>query len=173
MMKKLTAVLMFALFAALPVLADDAVRLIATDDILENSSVLADYEIVSSGQPDAEVLRLLGEAGFTTIIDLRTESEDRGFEEQAAVESLGMSYISLPIAGADGITFENAEELDRLIESGEGRVFVHCASGNRVGALIALGASMQGASREDAIAAGKSAGMTRLEPLVTEKLTEK
>ena len=64
MMKKLTAVLMFALFAALPVLADDAVRLIATDDILENSSVLADYEIVSSGQPDAEVLRLLGEVVY-------------------------------------------------------------------------------------------------------------
>ena len=173
MIRKPTAALLFVLLAAFPVLADDAVRLIATEDILADSSVLADHAVVSGGQPDAEVLRLLGEAGFTTIIDLRTDAEDRGFGEQAAVESMGMSYVTLPIAGADGITFENAEELDRLIEGSEGRVFVHCASGNRVGALIALGASMQGASREEAIAAGQAAGMTRLEPLVIEKLTEK
>ena len=49
---------------------------------------------------------------------------------------------------------------------------MHCASGNRVGALMALRASQNGASAEEAMAAGKAAGLTRLEPVVAKRLEE-
>jgi hypothetical protein len=48
---------------------------------------------------------------------------------------------------------------------------VHCASGNRVGALLALRANrLEGASPEDALELGLDAGLTRLEPAVREAL---
>ena len=112
------------------------------------------------------------EAGFVAVIDLRGEEEDRGIDEVAAVEALGMRYVSLPVHGADDVTFENAEELDRLLGEFDGPVLVHCASGNRVGALVALRASAAGASDDEALAAGKAAGLTRLEPAVAERLAE-
>lgn len=38
----------------------------------------------------------------TSVIDLRALTEDRGFDQKAAVEGLGMSYVNLPVAGAGG-----------------------------------------------------------------------
>ena len=119
-----------------------------------------------------ETLAIAREAGFVAVIDLRGEEEDRGIDEVAAVEALGMRYVSLPVHGADDVTFENAEELDRLLGEFDGPVLVHCASGNRVGALVALRASAAGASDAEALAAGKAAGLTRLEPAVAERLAE-
>jgi protein tyrosine phosphatase (PTP) superfamily phosphohydrolase (DUF442 family) len=56
----------------------------------------------------------------------------------------------------------------RLI--GDEPVLLHCASGNRVGALIALGTRLKGAETEAAIAKGKQWGLTGLEPIVRGKL---
>jgi protein tyrosine phosphatase (PTP) superfamily phosphohydrolase (DUF442 family) len=51
-------------------------------------------------------------------------------------------------------------------------VLVHCGSSNRVGAVFALRAKMNGANDEDALAFGKSAGMTSLESTVKTRLEE-
>ena len=46
---------------------------------------------------------------------------------------------------------------------------MHCASGNRVGALMAISSvELDGATVEDAIAVGKAWGLTRLEGRVRE-----
>jgi len=37
-------------------------------------------------------------------------------DERATVEGLGMSYIPLPIVGEGAINFDNANELDQLLE---------------------------------------------------------
>jgi len=150
-----------------------SVLAIAIDDIRSGDVQLGDQDQVSTGQPDIAVLSLAKEAGFSAIVDLRGESEDRGFEEAAEVEALGMRYISLPISGAEGVNFDNAAELDRVLAEIDGPVLLHCASGNRVGALIALRAKLHGASNEDALSTGKAAGLTRLEPVVTARLQEK
>ena len=68
------------------------------------------------------------------------------------------------------ISFENAERLDSLIEQYDGPVLVHCGSGNRVGALLALRESLNGASDEEALEYGREGGMTRLEDVVKERL---
>ena len=59
-----------------------------------------------------------------------------------------------------------------MLESYDGPVLIHCASSNRVGALLALRESLRGASDEEALEFGKQAGMTRLEPLVKERLAD-
>ena len=135
--------------------------------------LLSAVPISFRAEPDKQVLSLAKEAGFTTIIDLRGESEDRGMDEAAEVEALGMRYVTLPIAGAGDVTFDNAAALDKILADIDGPALVHCASGNRVGALFALREKMSGASDEDALAVGKAAGLTRLEGVVKERFQEK
>ena len=68
-------------------------------------------------------------------------------------------------------SFENAKKLHDLLGDNAEDTFVHCGSGNRVGALMALRAyEYEGASLEEAIEIGKSAGMTRLEGEVRSQL---
>jgi len=151
----------------------DSVTAIKTADIKSDVSLLKGVQAVSTGQPDAEILALAKEAGFTTVVDMRRPTEDRGMDEAAEVAALGMRYIALPVDGANGVTYDNAAELDKILAAADGPVLLHCASGNRVGALHALSKKMAGASSEDALAAGKAAGLTRLEPVVVERLQEK
>lgn len=77
-----------------------------------------------------------------------------------------MSYHSLPVDGAAGLSLKNVKALDQLLkQAGDEKVFLHCASGNRVGALMALrSALIYGENTEAAIAQGKAWGLTRLEP---------
>jgi uncharacterized protein (TIGR01244 family) len=125
--------------------------------------------ITSAGQPDEAGFKVFADQGYTTVIDLRTAGEDRGLDEPAVVEGLGMEYVLLPI-GRDEINFDSAKELGKLIEAAEGPVLVHCASANRVGALLALRKSLEGADDETALEYGREGGMTRLEGRVSDIL---
>ena len=154
-------------------LADEAVRAVSVDAIRDNPAMLDGVTIVSTGQPDQAVLEAARDAGFVAVVDLRTDGEDRGMDETAAVEAAGMKYVSIPVAGASGVTFENAKLLDDALAGIDGPVFLHCRTGNRVGALMALRASAAGASDEDAIAAGKEAGLGSLEAAVLTQLDVK
>lgn len=129
-------------------------------------------KITSAGQPTAEDIAILKEKGYTTVIDLRGLPEDRGFDEKAVVDANGLAYLQLPIAGAAGLTVENANALHALLKDNAGELFVHCASGNRVGALIAMGAFMNdNLSVDDALALGKAAGLTGFENDIKAMLT--
>lgn len=127
--------------------------------------------ITAAGQPDEAALTVFANNGYVAVLDLRTEGEDRGLDEKAVVEGLGMDYVSLPI-DRDGISFKNATALDELIDSHEGPVLVHCASSNRVGALLALRASIDGADDVVALKIGKAGGLRSLEGRVREVLNE-
>ncbi|MDH3614138.1 MAG: sulfur transferase domain-containing protein [Gammaproteobacteria bacterium] len=130
--------------------------------------------ITSSGQPDEAALRVFANAGYVAIIDMRGPDEDRGLDdERAVVQALGLDYVPFPITGRDEINFDTAKELDGLLRGIDGPVLLHCGSGNRVGAMLALRQSLHGADDDAAIAYGKDAGLTRLEPLVRERLDDK
>lgn len=168
--------MLLALIGFGPALGDEAgdknVVHLSTDEILSDPAALPAEGYLSTGQPDREVLRRIAEAGYVAVIDLRTDSEDRGIDEQAEVEALGLTYVSLPVAGSSGITYENASQLDATLARFEGPVLLHCGSGNRVGALLALSAKRRGASDDDALARGKAAGLTRSEDVVRERLQD-
>lgn len=118
--------------------------------------------LYTGGQPSAAQLIRLSELGVTTVINLRPR-EEMEIDELSIVEGAGMSYINLPISGAEGITWGNAKQLSKLLKSTDGSVFLHCSSSNRVGALLALGAAAQGVAISNALRIGRLAGMTRLE----------
>jgi len=126
--------------------------------------------VTTGGQPDVASLESLAESGYTTVIDLRRPSENRGIEEQSEVEGLGMSYVSIPVDGADGVTYENAELLNQVLGQVEGPVLIHCGSGNRAGALLSLREKLNGADNETALAVGRAGSLRGLEPVVVERL---
>ncbi len=121
----------------------------------------------SGGQPTPEQIEEAAGAGFRTVINLRADGEP-GFEwEREAVERLGMQYVHIPVAGAPGLTHENVERLDTALADARqrGPALLHCASGNRIGAMLALReAWVRGAGPSDALRFGLDAGLTKLEP---------
>jgi protein tyrosine phosphatase (PTP) superfamily phosphohydrolase (DUF442 family) len=128
--------------------------------------------VTTAGQPSAEALAAVAAAGYKSVIDLRGPTEDRGFDEQGTVEKLGMSYVSLPVEGAAGVTYANADALDRLLADLPKPVLLHCSTSNRVGALLALRAKQDGAGSEAALDFGTKNGLVSLKPAVEQKLAE-
>ena len=124
--------------------------------------------LLTAGQPDAAQLRQVAEAGVKHVINLRPESEQPGEDEAGLVQALGMRYHLMPIAGAQDLNIDNVRALDRLLaEIGDAPTLFHCASSNRVGALMALRAAwLHGESPEAALAVGRAHGLTGLEPVV-------
>lgn len=125
----------------------------------------------TGGQPSGEDLANLARQGVHTIIDLRGVDEARGLDESAEAERLGLRYVALTIAGKQDLTAANAAALHALLTQHQDGVLLHCASGNRVGALLALAAfQQQGLAPEAALQLGREAGLTSLEPFVVEQL---
>ncbi|MFT5295115.1 MAG: hypothetical protein ACI9YH_001125 [Colwellia sp.] len=130
-------------------------------------------QFIVGGQPSENDLVILSKRGIKTVINLRGDGEFNDFNEKAKVEALGMNYISIPIAGASGINNENLNLFSKAIENQE-QAFIHCASGNRVGAMFALDAHFNHhKSLEEAITVGKKSGLTRLESTVRKVINNK
>lgn len=128
--------------------------------------------VLAGGQPTDEALAAAAAAGYRTVVNLRSEAEMESSNEASVVAGLGMEYVFLPMAGAAGLTVDNARALaDVLAEPDNYPVMVHCASGNRVGGLLALKAfHVDGESAEAALEFGLEAGLTKLEDAVREHL---
>ncbi len=129
----------------------------------------------SSGQPTTEQLKGLKKAGIDVVINLRPKGEHDDSEEKAILESTDVAYHNIAIDGAKGLSMANVEALDKVLEDipSDQNVLMHCASGNRVGAMMALRANwLHGASKEEALAIGEKYGMTSLKTTVSFKLKE-
>lgn len=115
--------------------------------------------VATAGQPDADDVRRLAEAGYRVVVDLRGPGEPRGFDEAAAVREAGMEYVSLPVTGPP--SDETFEALRDLLRDPERRpALVHCASANRVGgALIPYLVLDRGQGPEDALQTAARIGL--------------
>lgn len=93
-------------------------------------------DVATAGQPEREDLEHLAEAGYKTVIDLRAPEEPRGLDEPAVVRRAGMEYVNIPVGheDVDDETFERFREV--MIDPERRPALVHCASANRVGALL-------------------------------------
>lgn len=125
------------------------------------------------GQPT--VIQLMGAKaiGLRQIINLRPPAEDSGFDERAAASEIGIGYHCLPISGRADLNIENVRRFDALLSAvGDQTTLIHCASGNRVGALFALRAAwLQGQDMEAALQTGKQHGLTSMLDAVREILS--
>lgn len=131
--------------------------------------------LLSGGQPTPEALRALREAGCGVLVNLRPREEFDDAEQAALARELGLEYVRIPIAGPQDLNAEAVELLERVLcKCGESHaVLVHCASGNRVGALLALHANhRRGMDPEQALAYGERSGLQAppLRAAVREKL---
>ena len=140
------------------------------DEVIKVEDLQPIDEITSSGQPDAKAFAIVADSGYVAVIDMRGPNENRGLDEKAVVEALGLEYIEFPLVGREAISFENAQRLDKLLTDIDGPVLLHCGSGERVGAILALRHSLQGADDAAALEYGRDAGLNSLEPLVVDRL---
>lgn len=170
----LRGVLMF--FMVLGLSACVSISPISQSDLaaldISNPQIIG-QSVVSGGQPSAADLGVLRQSGFGTIINLRTSGEDLGFDEAAEAKALGLNYINIPVSVGEGLNVEAAVKLRAALAQSNAPTLVHCGSGNRVGALYAIGAyHLDGASLENALEIGREAGLTRLEPKIREILSQ-
>jgi len=96
-MKRLIAIILAAGLSAASFAVDmDAEPELKVDlaAVVSTGLVVPVDGVTSAGQPDEAALEVFAKRGYTTVIDLRTAAEDRGIDEPAAVEHLGMDYIS-------------------------------------------------------------------------------
>lgn len=127
--------------------------------------------LLTGGQPEATAWRALHAKGVTRVINLRTASELGSRDEASEVAASGMGYVQIDVSGADDLTADNARLLWQSLQGNAGTVLVHCASGNRAGALLALAAAQVGGmSPQAALEFGRASGLTKLEPVVRERL---
>lgn len=127
--------------------------------------------LYASGQPGTGDWAALSAAGVRTVVNLRTPGEMEGRDERAEVEAAGLRYVEIPVAGAAGIDADKATQLSALLAGSDGAVLVHCASGNRVGGLLAVAMAQTGMSEDEALAFGRSAGMKSTEARAREVIT--
>ncbi|MCB1561754.1 MAG: hypothetical protein KDI75_11790 [Xanthomonadales bacterium] len=151
-------------------------RIASTPSPSAAESALANYRqpaagLFTGGQPEQAEWQALAAAGITTVINLRGAEETPDRDEAAEVSAQGMRYLNIPVAGAADVNDATADRLWWAIREAGGPVLVHCASGNRVGALLALGAYRNDdRAAAAALAFGQEAGLSRLEPVVRERL---
>jgi uncharacterized protein (TIGR01244 family) len=138
----------------------------AAPDLLAN--------VRTGGQPTDEQLEQAKKDGVKTVINLRGTAEAAEYAaEEAKVKALGMTYVHIPIDGktGDGLNEANARKLGELLAAENKPVMLHCATGQRVGALLGLRAYyVDGATPEAALATAKANGLSKpaLEKIVAD-----
>ncbi|MGB5547748.1 MAG: sulfur transferase domain-containing protein [Polyangiales bacterium] len=130
--------------------------------------------LLVGGQPSLDQLKAIAQAGYRTVITLRTDMEQGDEGEEATVERLGMKFVSIPVAGPAGLTEDNARRLAKALEAQDALPAVlHCKSGQRVGALLGLKAFVvDRVSAAAAIDLAKSLGLTKLEAALRQRIAE-
>lgn len=130
--------------------------------------------LLTTAQPTAAQVAELQELGYERFISLQVASEPGAGWEEAGIPGAGGSFLRIPVASPADLTRENVEVLAAALEQAGGEeTLLYCASSNRVGAMLALKAFwLDGATQEDALAIGRSAGMRALEPDVRRIMEE-
>ncbi|RUO39532.1 serine/threonine protein phosphatase [Pseudidiomarina aestuarii] len=129
---------------------------------------------ISAGPPTAEQLVAFAAAGGDIVINLQSFEELQDIPEASWAAKANLDYFHIPIAGSNDLTREAVAQFDQIVTANRDRqMLMHCGSGNRVGAMIALRAAWhQGATAAEAIALGEEYGLASLKPHVESLLKE-
>ena len=139
-------------------------------------NVVGVKHLYMSGQPDEAALREAREHGVAAVINLR-EPDELDWDEEAAVNALGIGYYNIPIVSGDsGLDAGAVAAITRLVGQYKGqKILLHCSSGNRVSAWLAVHLVQDhGMTADSAIELAKHANMTKpeTETMVREFLGE-
>jgi len=121
--------------------------------------------LVTGGQPTADQLAALQAAGCEAVVDLRDPMEPRPLNEPAVLQSAGMAYVNITVRGAtmtDDTLTRVRDAVSNLV--GDRHVFMHCGSGNRVGAVLIPYLMLdRGLGEEEAVEIAMKVGMRSAE----------
>lgn len=132
-------------------------------------------DFLIGGTPSPNEYRLASSHNFKTVINLRGENEMDLTEHRRLAQSAGLTYVHFPVDSNEAYSKQNIEAFAKTIDEAQkrGPVILHCGSGNRVGAMLALrGHWLQNLSAADALQLGKDAGMTSLAGKISELLQQ-
>ncbi|GAA6203761.1 MULTISPECIES: hypothetical protein [Thalassotalea] len=124
--------------------------------------------LIVGGQPTIEDLLLLDRIGVKHVVNLRGENEVNHFDEWNVLREMESDYHAIPLTNIHSFTKDAAERLDNILSFNK-PTLIHCATGNRVGALITLHAFWcEGVSAQQALERGIQAGLTQLKPGISQ-----
>ncbi len=133
-------------------------------------------EVTVGGQPAKDDLAQIAKDGFKTVINFREDGEEnqpmRPTEEQKLVESLGMTYLSLPVSMNDlgPETVDNFREKFKQLPK---PAYAHCASGKRAGAMVLMNMACEAKwSGEETLEKAHSMGFECDQPQLREFVVE-
>ncbi|OZB04268.1 MAG: hypothetical protein B7X54_08220 [Idiomarina sp. 34-48-12] len=129
----------------------------------------------TSGKPSKEDLVKLKEQGVTAVINLLTDNDMNNDDQEAQwAQELGLDYYRVPVGGPSDLTRESVADFDRALSATQNQTtLIHCASSNRVGAMMALhSAWFENATKEQALQTGRDYGLKSLETPVQKLLSE-
>ncbi|WDE05705.1 hypothetical protein SG34_001860 [Thalassomonas viridans] len=132
----------------------DSIKLSACFYRLINTNLLV------GGKPDKRDILTLKEHGIERIINCLSPAE-QDWDESSYVTGLGLKYQAFCVDKQSGINLTNAGKLKTILAACvQERVFLHCATGNRIGALIALHeCRVRGKNIQEAISEGELWGL--------------
>ncbi|MEN2750762.1 sulfur transferase domain-containing protein [Psychrobacter sp. FBL11] len=130
-----------------------------------------DEQTIVCGALDESKVKALAAAGVELVINLQPDDE-LSFDESEAVTRAGMHYEQLPISSAKDLKQLNILAFDNILRQYHGKkTALHCGSGNRAGAAIALRAGwLRGRKMDTAMERGRSHGLAGLEQEVHNRL---
>ncbi|RUO63569.1 fused DSP-PTPase phosphatase/NAD kinase-like protein [Pseudidiomarina insulisalsae] len=124
------------------------------------------------GQPEQDEVAALADSGVDAIINLRSHAEMTDIPEAQWATANQIAYFHIPVSGAEDLNRETVRVFHETMQHNQDKtLFMHCASSNRVGALMALRAAWyQDVSAADALELGERYGLTSLRERVEELL---
>ena len=97
--------------------------------------------VVVAGQPTLDDLKSLKERGITRVFNLRgveeMKPETLGFDEAAELAALGIAYSNHPIDKPEAYTPALLDAFAQQVESGDGKILLHCTVGWRASNVYA------------------------------------
>jgi protein tyrosine phosphatase (PTP) superfamily phosphohydrolase (DUF442 family) len=88
---------------------------------------VVDDRLWRGAQPGTTGFRSLAEAGVTAVIDLRPSPNARRVDRE--LNALGMESFHLPVTDGRPPSPGQVQEVVRIVEESQGRVFLHCGEG--------------------------------------------
>ncbi|MGI0485794.1 beta-lactamase hydrolase domain-containing protein [Pantanalinema rosaneae CENA516] len=126
---------------------------------MKNIKQLTDQLAVAMGQVTSEQLQQAAQAGFKSVLNLRSPNEEGvPQDEQQQAEQVGLKYVNIPVKPdrmSDDLADQVLQEIDQLPKP----ALIHCKSGMRSGAMTLMYvATQQGMTANEAMAIGKQNG---------------
>jgi protein tyrosine/serine phosphatase len=128
---------LLALIAILSLAAVTSAQENSTADVKIKNFGQMDERFYRGAQPKERDYKALAQLGIRTVIDLRDDPEPY---EKPMVESLGMTYIHIPMIAKKYPTPEALEQFLKTVnDPNTGKFYVHCAGGrHRTGVMGAV-----------------------------------